>query len=118
MVKVYVDESGTHEGSKFCVVAGYRGSEQQWKDFQRRWAADGCQTELHATQFFRRDPRGHRLPPYDGWDDAKATGYLDCRMDAINRTNIFPVGAIIDVNYFSSLNENERRHLTGGRMEK
>jgi hypothetical protein len=39
-------------------------------------------------------------------------------MDAINRTNIFPVGAIIDVNYFSSLNENERRHLTGGRMEK
>ena len=114
MVKVYVDESGIHEGSAHCIVGGYRGSEQQWKDFQRRWLADGCQTEFHATEFFRRDQRGHRLPPYDGWDNAKAKSYLDCRLDAINRTNIFPIGAVIDVGYFNSLTEHERRHLTGG----
>jgi hypothetical protein len=39
---------------------------------------------------------------------------LDCRLEAINRTNISPVGAMIDVRAFRALDENERRKLTGG----
>jgi hypothetical protein len=118
MIEVYVDESGIHDGASFCVVGGYRGSQRQWRDLQSRWTADGCQTEFHAKDFFGRDPNGQRVPPYNGWTDAKAKAYLDCRLDAINRTNIFPVGAMIDVRWFRTLSENERRHLTGGQWRK
>jgi hypothetical protein len=118
MIEIFVDDSGTHQGSRFCVVAGYRGSERQWRDFYSRWTADGCKVELHATDFFRRDPRGKRVSAYRDWDDAKASEYLDCRLDAINCTNIFPVGAMINVAAFMGHNEAERRHLTGGEWRK
>lgn len=115
VIEIYVDDSGTHGDSPFCVVAGYRGSQNQWKDFCSRWTTDDCHTELHATEFFRRNERGQRISLYAGWDKVKAREYLDCRLDAINRTNIFPVGAMIDVGAFRALNEDERRYLTGGK---
>jgi hypothetical protein len=114
MVQIFIDESGIHAGAPVCVIGGYRGSERQWKKLERLWTADGCSIELHAKRFFARTPAGRLVSPYADWDEEKARGFLNCRLEAINEANIYPVAAMIDVAAFRSLTDDERRHLTGG----
>ena len=114
MVQIFIDESGIHDGAPVCVIAGYRGSERQWKKLNDFWTADGCPIEFHAKRFFSRSPDGKRVSPYSEWDDRTAGEYLRCRLEAINHADIHPVGAMIDVRAFRALDHNERRHLTGG----
>ena len=33
----YFDESGIHEDSSHCIVAGFVGSDREWKKFEVRW---------------------------------------------------------------------------------
>jgi hypothetical protein len=32
----YLDESGTHQGTKVSVMAGFVGDERQWRKFEKR----------------------------------------------------------------------------------
>ena len=35
----YLDESGTHDQSPISVMAGYLGTDTQWKQFEADWTA-------------------------------------------------------------------------------
>jgi hypothetical protein len=35
----YLDESGTHDGSRLTVMAGWVGYTDRWRDFDRKWNA-------------------------------------------------------------------------------
>ena len=35
----YLDESGTHDGSRLTVMAGWVGYADRWREFDRRWNA-------------------------------------------------------------------------------
>jgi len=37
LLKAYLDETNSNKQGKFCVVAGFLGSEQQWDDLTREW---------------------------------------------------------------------------------
>lgn len=37
MIDAYLDESGIHDGSKVCVIAGYFGGPGQMKRFEKAW---------------------------------------------------------------------------------
>ena len=37
MIKVYMDESGTHDSSPVVVVAGYVGRQEAWRAWTKRW---------------------------------------------------------------------------------
>ena len=49
-----MDESGTHAGANWCVVAGFVGRDEQWRKFVPRWKeALGKRRSLHMTDVRR-----------------------------------------------------------------
>src|SRR5207245_2725076 len=70
VLHAYLDDSGTHDSSPICVVAGYFGTEEQWKAFDRKWRKtldDNGQKEFHANRFWSH-VRGSGVSEYRGWD--------------------------------------------------
>ena len=50
MIKIYMDESGVHDGSPVVTVGAYFGRPKQWEAFTRRWNAKKRPIEVyHAT---------------------------------------------------------------------
>ena len=111
------DESGIHDGARYCVVAGYIGSPRQWKPFEEAWAEvlDRYSVQaFHAVRFFGRGPGGVRLDEYEGWADEKADAFLDELMGVINQRRLRAIGGAIDVKAFKALTQGEKRYVTGG----
>jgi len=64
MLKAYIDDSGSHEQSHACVVPGYFGGVNRWKEFERRWRrvlVEHGIGEFHARFFWRSFRVGHVL---------------------------------------------------------
>jgi hypothetical protein len=38
MLLAYFDDSGTHGNSEIVVMAGFVGTEEQWKIFEKAWS--------------------------------------------------------------------------------
>lgn len=111
----YGDETGTHDGSKYCAVLGYVASSRQWKLFKRDWrdALGKKVPEFHAKEFFQRASWQGSESPYRGWSEKKATVFLDGLLRAINRYDIRPIGFAYEVEPFTGLTVEERKRLTG-----
>ena len=119
---VYVDESGTHDGSTRCLVAGYRGSPGQWKIFNKEWRAVLRRyglPDFHSKVFFNRkiipNPKKN---PYLRWSDDKATDFLGELLMVIRHRRIHPVGCAVDIPAFEAYSYGERCVLVGYRTEK
>jgi hypothetical protein len=108
-----MDESGIHEGAKACVVAGFLATVRQWKRFEELWRPHS-NPPFHAKHFFRRAPNGQRVGPYAGWSDARANGYFERLLHAIDVPKLMPLGSVLDVGAFRALSIEERHRLTGG----
>jgi hypothetical protein len=114
---VWTDESGTHSGSAWCVVAGYRASPGQWKRFDAEWRAVLNQYGVgafHSKQYFNRkvitDPKRN---PYLNWPDKKAASYFGDLLGVIKGRKIYPVGCAVDVRAFEAYSYRERCILAG-----
>lgn len=114
---VLADESGTHEGSIYCIVGGYRGSPGQWDIFKRNWQAVLRKygvAEFHSNVFFNRkritDPDKN---PYLKWSDQKADEYLNELLKVISGRRIYPVGCAVNVRDFENCSYGERCVLAG-----
>jgi hypothetical protein len=68
---------------------------------------------FHAKEFFKRDNKGARVKPYDGWTDKQAAEYLEALVNAVCSVNIYLVGGIVDIDAFNKYTKQEREHLTG-----
>ena len=116
---VYADESGTQNGARYCVVAGYRGSPVQWKRFGNDWKAILAKygvREFHSKIFFSRKViRSPKKNPYNDWPDSKASAFLGELLMAIRKRRIRPVGCAVDVSAFDSYSYGERYVLAGYR---
>jgi hypothetical protein len=114
---VWTDESGTHSGSAWCLVAGYRASPGQWKRFDAEWWAVlnryGVEA-FHSKQYFNRkkitDPKRN---PYLNWPDKKAASYFGDLLGVINGRKIYPVGCAVDVRAFEAYGFRARCVLAG-----
>lgn len=119
-VEVYLDESGIHNGSRRCVVAGYCGGRRKLILLERDWLKTlddfGIPREegFHAKDFFKRSKLGKRFGPYEGWSDRKAREFLASLLHAIDDQGLNAVGGAVFIEYFNSLPHNLRRWLTGG----
>lgn len=114
---VAADESGVHENPQYCLVAGYIGSPQHWRRFERNWEGVLGQysvPDFHAKRFFARDQRGGRLDSYADWSDDKALSFLDELLSCVDQRRLFPIGGAVHVPSFDALTYGERRFLTGG----
>ncbi len=95
MLVAYMDESGTHDGSHNCVVAGYWGGVKEWTRFEYSWrrALNGEDIEkFHANEFWPRID-GERIGPYKGWSDERHRGFIDKLLAVIEASNITPFAA-------------------------
>jgi len=51
LLTAYFDESGTHEGDHWCVIAGFVGNDAQWAAFAAEWVeAIKPRQNLHMTE--------------------------------------------------------------------
>lgn len=114
---VLADESGTHEGSAYCIVAGYRGSPGQWDIFNKNWRGvleEYGVPEFHSNVFFNRkritDPNKN---PYFRWSDQKAGEFLGDLLEVISKRRIYPVGCSVNVRDFGTYSYGERCVLVG-----
>jgi hypothetical protein len=62
----YIDESGTHNGSRILTIGGYLGQIEQWLEFRREWSgfllSHGIE-HFHMTDFDSPDHDG----PFKDW---------------------------------------------------
>lgn len=114
---VWTDESGTHSGSAWCVIAGHRASPRQWKRFDADWRAVlnlyGVSV-FHSKEYFNRkviaDPKRN---PYLNWSEKRATSYFGDLLEVVRKHKIYPVGCAVDVRAFESYSYRERCVLAG-----
>lgn len=78
MLKVYADESGTHDGADVLALSGIIDSKGHWDKFRLKWKA--VLKKYGAENFhyrkFRRIANTNQGDPYYGWSDEKRTDFL------------------------------------------
>ncbi len=119
-MRVYLDESGIHDGADICAIAGYFGDQLAWEEFEGEWRSTLKEfgvPEFHAKCFWARDKKGQRVSPYTELDDARASMFINRLLGTIKDCRIYPVGAAVVGNEWRSLSENERRYLTGAEIK-
>ena len=113
----YLDDSGTHADSRWCVIAGYFGSERHWNRFDRDWRkvldTEGLE-EFHANRFWS-SVGGSNIPEYKGWDRERANKFIGALLNVIQSAQrIFPVSCAVLMEEWHKLSRDERAYLTGG----
>ncbi|HMH12193.1 MAG TPA: DUF3800 domain-containing protein [Edaphobacter sp.] len=120
MLKVYMDDSGSHDTSHNRVIAGYWGEVREWRRFERKWSGVivgyGVK-EFKANEFWPRISGGRRNPPYNGWTDAKADSYIDDLLKVIESRRVFPFAFGVLGEEWNKMLPHHRGALTLGAVE-
>jgi hypothetical protein len=116
-IQGYLDESGIHDGSLMCVVAGYFGGSGQWKRFETDWRQLLDRFGIPVEQFHAKD----LFPRATGWFQHHWTGdhrkFLNAIADTIaSHPKVAPMSVGILVNDFNSFSIEARRYFTGATM--
>jgi hypothetical protein len=111
----FFDESGIAPRDTYCIVAGMVGTGRNWQTFEAAWLKASGGVNFHGRRFFVRDPKGQRVSPYSGWQDARARAYLSGLVDVIlsHSHGLRIVGSAVHVPSFRARTTAERHALTG-----
>ena len=115
MLQAYMDDSGTHDESAHCLVAGYWGGSREWKSFESEWKAvlaSGGIREFKGNEFWPR-PGGNRIKPYVGWNNQRHAAFIDRLLTVIQKHKIYPFGCGVVVSEFKKQPEHYRRVFAG-----
>ncbi len=115
MLVAYLDESGVHGDADVCVVAGYFGGVNQWRQFERQWKSILVKFDIsgfHAHRFWAKS-HGRSVGEYIGWDKARRDRLIRELTSAITSRRIYPVAGAVDVKEWRSLTDDQRKWLSG-----
>lgn len=120
MLHAYLDDSGTHDGSPLCVIAGYFGSERHWNSFDKKWRkvidSQGIE-EFHANRFWSHIG-GANVSEYRGWERGRCNTFLRELLNVIGESHrIFPVCCTVVMDEWRVLSKDERAYLTGASFD-
>ena len=93
MLQAYIDDSGSHNGSPVCLVAGYWGGVGQWRKFERAWKAvldEYHVDEFHAKIFWGRDKFKQRLGAYKDWPEQRRHQFMFELLRVIGSFKLYP----------------------------
>jgi hypothetical protein len=96
-MRVFLDESGTHRGSRVTAVAGYLISADSLPLLEDEWMrllAEHGLSELHMKEFV--PPNGK----YSHWDHAKKRALLEPLIRLIHKYCVLGVGAAVEMDEF------------------
>lgn len=114
MLVAYMDESGSHAGSHASLVAGYWGSVNEWRRFERRWkdALDEFSiTEFHAKDFWTK---GQGTGEFRNWTEERRELLLRKLVGIIEAAKIYPFACGVLRSEWDKLTPQERKLYTGG----
>lgn len=118
-MQAYMDDSGSHDDSHNCVVAGYFGPvsewrklELQWKPILRRYKV----SEFHAKNFWARD-KGKPVGEYRGWSNRKISEFIDRLLSVVESRKIYPFASGVLRSEWEKHNLAWRRVWTGATPE-
>jgi hypothetical protein len=110
-----MDDSGTHDGSHNCVIAGYWGTVKEWSRLEKRWKSvlqsEGIE-EFKGNEFWPR-PEGNRIGPYKTWTDARHWDFIDRLLEIIEDTRVYPFASGFVRNEWDNLNPFLKRVFAG-----
>jgi hypothetical protein len=120
MLHAYLDDSGTHDSSPVCVVAGYFGTDVQWARFDAQWRfvlqSYGIE-EFHASRFWAHCS-GANISEYKELDEEKSSRLIRSLLEVIALSRrIYPIGCSVDMNEWTTLTKEERAVLTGAAFD-
>lgn len=120
MLSVYMDDSGSHDQSHNCVIAGYWGEVREWRRFEREWRAVLLKygiEEFKANEFWPRLSGGRRNPPYNGWSDERSDAYINDLLTVIESRRVFPFANGILGDQWNQLLPHHKGILTYGAVD-
>jgi len=117
MLRAYMDDSGTHNDSPYCLIAGYWGGINQWRQFEherQRVLRAYNVPEFHAWEYWARDKNKERVGPYKGWDDTRRKTFLFALLTIIGKYKIYPFAHGVSRSEWNKRSTEERKLLCGG----
>ena len=107
MIDAYLDESGIHEGSKICVIAGYFGGPGQMKRLETAWKKTLVDFNFPIGEFHAKDliKSSKHHPMLKGL--ARIVG---------EQRKVYPVTWAVFVDDFNSFSLQQRRFITGATL--
>lgn len=108
MIEAYLDESGIHDKSEFCVIAGYIGGRGQIKKLERAWKEVLAEYHFPMAEFHAKDLiKSSKYRPMLARLASVAGGHA----------KIHPVSYGLVVRDFNSFSLKQRRFLTGATLD-
>jgi hypothetical protein len=91
---IYIDESGTHDGSDLIAMGGYVGWKDDWQTFSGEWESVLCDyrvQDFHAVEFMRSPAiqEADKNSPYRGWSPDKREQFI-LDLAAATRPHVSP----------------------------
>ena len=104
MLQAYVDESGTHDGSRHYIVAGYVGAADEWGKFNEEWADvlnDYGLKEFHMVEFKSRFRKSKSK--YSHIDKSDGDRMLDRLTNVISRRVLTGVAGVLPMDAYNQV---------------
>jgi Protein of unknown function (DUF3800) len=99
MLGVYLDESGTHDGSALTIMSGWIASVEQWEGLERRW--DALFRRFGVSYVHAKELR-HREGPFRFWSDQKAVSFARELSAALEAHSQYSLTVILNNNEYES----------------
>ena len=113
MFNSYIDDSGVQD-RRVCGLAGFVGTIAQMDRLDREWKSTLEKFEVPAEKGFHSKEFFHHEGCFKEWNRARWRSFLNRLLDAIYKSRAVCIGSMIDVSYFMSMSEDQRRWFTGG----
>lgn len=113
MLATYADETGhfADPQRRFVGVAGFLGHSDKWNSFDAEWT-QACREEGVKEPFHMVDFAGSR-EQFKSWkdDEVRRRRLLGRLVAAIKNAEVYPIGAVVPIEDFNSLTEEQRNSL-------
>jgi hypothetical protein len=106
MIKGYIDESGTHQGSKVLIVAGYVGNSEVWNSVEARFK----KADKHAGIPFHAVDCATGGKAYQGMHKDKRNRITKKMVKIINDHDIFGIGYCLWIDDYESIYRRNGEH--------
>ena len=104
MIKIFIDESGTHDDANVVTVAAYAGRPKAWREWSAEW-----RKAKKPIKVFHAVDAANREGEFKGWSQEKRTELVTRLLPVIMRNRI--AGLVI------ALNKSEFRKAIEGKEE-
>lgn len=107
MLKVYADETGTHDGADVVCLSGLIDSRGHWEKFGGKWrkVLKKFDTDFFHYREFRKDANTQTDDPYYGWTDEKRRDFLFELAMLVGETAV-PTGGAFATEYNKKIGNN------------